>query len=377
MRALRLLVVDDSAIARSVIAEIFRKNELVNVVGFCSDGTQVPKAIAELQPDVITLDVEMPHLSGPSVLKHVLHASPIPVIMVSGKTDRGAKITVECLALGAVDFVLKPSTVQGQSVDAYAEQLLSKVTQVGHAALQHKALRTSEPSKSASNISELGNVTRTVQQPYRLADSRSGIIAIGASTGGPRVVASILGALERPCPPIVIVIHMPMPFTQLYAERLGRMSKHTSGAIAVHHVQHQQKLLRNHAYIAPGDQHLTIEHTTQGSPIALLHAHTSSDIYKPSIDKLLYSVAKSFGANALACILTGMGRDGLIGARCIIKHGGTVFTQDEPTSAIYGMPKAVHDAGLAHKSLSSEAFASAISEHYFQHHNSDTPTANL
>lgn len=356
MRALRLLIVDDSAIARSVIAEIFRNSIAVKVVGFCTDGTQVPKAIEDLQPDIITLDVEMPHLTGPSVLKHVLNKSSIPVIMVSGKTDKGAKITVECLSLGAIDFVLKPSAVYGQTIDTYAEQLLSKVTEIGQAALKRETLKSTTGS--------------AIQRSEDFRKSGLAIIAIGASTGGPRAVASILSALSRPCPPIVIAIHMPMPFTQLFADRLDRMNKSSGSTIAVSQAHHRQKLVNNHAYLAPGDHHLTIDLNAEGVAVANLQPHLDNDIYKPSVDKLLHSVAKNFGSNALACILTGMGSDGLAGARSIVKQGGTLFTQDEASSAIYGMPKVVNEAGLAHRCLSINAFAAAIRELHLQHLNS-------
>jgi two-component system, chemotaxis family, protein-glutamate methylesterase/glutaminase len=349
---IKVLVVDDSAVARGVISRILNSHPGMTVVGFCKDGTEVVAAVEKLRPDVITLDLEMPLLKGTTILKHVLSKHPTPVIMVSSMTRAGAQITLDCLAMGALDFVLKPGATQPTaSLTDYCSELSSKVLAAGLAAR----------SKSAHQAGELQALVKIKSGVWakgvspgatKLKTQKDAILAIGASTGGPSAVAALLNRLPSDVPPIVVAIHMPVPFTTLYADRLSRSIK----AIRVKLVEQGELLSEGTAYIAPGDQHFRVVRTENQSVYARLEKPTAQDLYKPSIDKLFNSVADAYGDAALACVLTGMGSDGALGAGEIFKCGGVVLSQDEKSSAIYGMPKVVFDNGHSHRQLSLQDF---------------------
>jgi two-component system, chemotaxis family, protein-glutamate methylesterase/glutaminase len=360
MKTIRVLIVDDSAVARGIITSLLTFHTDIEVVGFCRDGRTVEAAIEKLKPDVITLDVEMPHLNGPALLAQLNLTLKTPVVMVSGVTARGAQITLDCLALGAVDFVLKPSPKSESSYDetiaVYGRELVEKIRiaaqsypQVCKADEQHLT-----PHALAASVSENAQIEATT------------LIAIGASTGGPKAVAAILQELSPQCPPIVVAIHMPMPFTLLYAERIAKLCK-----LKVVHAKNGDVLKRGTVYIAPGDQHAKVIRRTQNattnpSYAIRLEKPKSNDLIKPNIDMLLVSVALAAGRTALACILTGMGKDGTQGSLAIHKAHGTVFAQDENSSVIYGMPKAAKNEGHVDLQLPLGAFPEAITQYLEQ-----------
>jgi two-component system, chemotaxis family, protein-glutamate methylesterase/glutaminase len=355
---IKVLIVDDSAVARGVIAKLLRQNPAISVVGFCQNGTEIASAIETLKPDVITLDVEMPLLKGPTILRHLLSRHSIPVIMVSNMTGAGAQITLDCLALGALDFVLKPSgTPEGRSVTDYAQDLVSKVLAAGLAGrskMTKPAIRASEPSTTRKASSWNTAFDQQAERLHRPLDHEQpavmtqAILAVGASTGGPNAVAKILQNLHGRLPPIVISIHMPMPFTLFYANRLGQTVKGMKVKLA----EPDELLCAGTAYITPGDRHLQVVRKTSDKAYVRLSKPSNTELYKPSIDKLFSSVALAFGDRALACVLTGMGSDGAIGAEAIYRSGGYVLSQDQESCAIYGMPKVVFENGYSHRQVS-------------------------
>jgi two-component system, chemotaxis family, protein-glutamate methylesterase/glutaminase len=361
MTPIRLLIVDDSAIARGVITEILRHHRDIQIVGYCHDGAGVGEAIERWNPDVVTLDVEMPKVAGPEVLKRLGSAMKTPIIMVSGVTTQGAQVALECLSLGAVDFVVKPSPSAHMShedaVKNYRKELVEKILA---AALSRPLTRI---SSEVCIPSKLGISAENFSQRLGAFDDR--LVAIGASTGGPNAVTKILRELSPQCPPVVVAIHMPMPFTLLYAERIHRLCQ-----IKVVQASEGDYLQSGTAYIAPGDKHLVIRRVplvadssgkTSRYQCSLV-PHSEGDLYKPSIDTLFNSVALAAGKGALACVLTGMGRDGTSGSKAIGAAGGYVFAQDEASCVIFGMPKAALQDGHVDKQLALDDFAPTLNQ---------------
>jgi two-component system, chemotaxis family, protein-glutamate methylesterase/glutaminase len=363
MKRIRLLVVDDSAVARGIITKLLEPHTDIEVIGYCRDGRGVQDAIEKLKPDVITLDVEMPHLNGPELLAQLNTTLKTPVVMVSGVTTRGAQITLDCLALGAVDFVLKPSpkgTVPFEvAIATYGIELVEKIRIAALSHPQGTKVEKVELSREVRN--ELATTTDFSQ--FNLENS---LIAIGASTGGPNAVANLLKELPNDLPPIIVAIHMPMPFTQLYAERIDKLCK-----LKVVHAKNGELLRSGTAYIAPGDQHISVvkrSKTADRNPSYSLRLlkPAKNDLLKPNIDLLFESVATAAGHHALVCVLTGMGKDGALGSLSIHSRGGTVFAQDERSSVIYGMPKAAKNEGHVDMQLDLKDFPTAISQYLQQ-----------
>jgi two-component system chemotaxis response regulator CheB len=276
--------------------------------------------------------------------------------MVSSMTRDGAQITLDCLALGALDFILKPGVQpHTRGLADYAQELLTKVFEAG-LAFRSKVDRQNLNATFTSISTAHASKSKDPFAPLALAPLSQAILAIGASTGGPSAVAKILEKLPAHSPPIVIAIHMPMPFTTLYTDRLSRSVK----AIRVKLAEHGEVLSAGTAYIAPGDCHFQVQRKESPSVHVKLDKPVVSDLYKPSIDKLFSSVALAYGDKALACVLTGMGSDGASGTEEIYKRGGYVLSQDEPSCAIYGMPKVVFENGHSHHQVSLQDFPQEI-----------------
>ncbi|MDW8002872.1 MAG: chemotaxis response regulator protein-glutamate methylesterase [Deltaproteobacteria bacterium] len=330
---IRVLIVDDSAVMRRLITKMLENDESIKVVGAASDGLEAIELVEKLKPDVVTLDVEMPRMNGIEALKRIMENNPVPVIMFSALTREGAEITMKALELGAVDFITKDFSNISMSLQSKENELIAKIKSVAknRAAFLLKRLKIGQASKPI-----VKTVSRTAARD---------IVCIGASTGGPSALQVILTRMPKDLPvPIVIAQHMPRLFTQLFSSRLDSICE-----IRVKEAENREPLREGTAYLAPGDTHLSLK--KEGTETIVEFSGDSHYIYRPSVDLLLQSAAQAHGRKAVGVILTGMGTDGLLGAKSLYENGGYVICQNEETSVVFGMPRAVINAGYAHSVL--------------------------
>ncbi len=330
MRPVRVLIIDDSATMRKIIGFALASNPAIEVVGEAPDPTEAFRLVDSLDPDVITLDIEMPKMNGIDFLRRVMKHRPRPVIMVSTLTVNGAAVTIEALALGAFDCVAKPSLKDDRSF----EDLVEKVIAAGAGRNRARPSRPSpEPSMSAPATTGL-------------SVARERIVAVGASTGGVEALIAMLSDFPADCPPTVITQHMPANFTRSFAERLDRMCRPT-----VQEAEDRRPLARGNIYIAPGgERHLEIVRRGDGMETRLREGETVSG-HRPSVDVLMASVASAVGQDAVGVILTGMGKDGAQGLLKMRQSGARTIGQDEQSSLIYGMPRVASEVGAVQKQL--------------------------
>jgi two-component system chemotaxis response regulator CheB len=333
---IRVLVVDDSFFMRKVIADILQADPDITVVGQAEDGPSALNQIAELHPDVVTLDLIMPGMDGLAVLKQLMQAPDHPgVLMVSAYTHEEADVTLECLSAGAVDFVLKPSESVAWALNSVAAELQTKV----RSAAGSKAKPSPHPATAASAARARDRGT-AARPSSRDAVGRAAIV-IGASTGGPAALEQLLPQLPADLPFTVFVAqHLPSGFVESLVRRLNNIS-----ALAVAAGHEDEQVIPATIYFAPGDGDMSLVRDPGGA--VTLHLEPSANILTPSVDRLMVSAAELYGAGTVGVILTGMGQDGLAGARAIKAAGGTILVQDEASSVVFGMGKAVTEQGLA------------------------------
>ncbi len=323
-RPVRVLVVDDSALVRALMTELLGADPGIEVVGTASDPYIAREKIKQLTPDVLTLDIEMPRMDGLTFLRNLMRLRPMPVLMVSSLTESGAKVTLEALALGAVDFIAKPRIDVARGLAEYGSVLVEKVKQ---AALAQVARIAPAPSTHAEG--PIG---------YRTTER---LLAIGASTGGTEAIREVLEQMPADAPATVIVQHIPAAFSRAFAERLDRHSRMT-----VMEATDRQPLLAGHAYVAPGGQHLRV--VRSGARwMCRLGEDDPVRRHRPSVDVLFQSVAEHAGRNASAALLTGMGDDGAAGLLSLRRAGAHTIAQDEASSVVWGMPGAAVANGAA------------------------------
>lgn len=330
MAAIRILIVDDSVVIRKALSATLSADVDLQVVGTASNGHIALAKIEQLQPDVITLDIEMPIMNGLETLAEVRKRYPrLPVVMFSTLTERGATATLDALALGASDYCTKPSNT-GSSENAIAAIRAELIPKIKALCGVHRTA-----------ISSLPPPRPPVRQQIP-AHRRIEIVAIGTSTGGPNALAEVLPRIPKDFPvPIVVVQHMPPIFTRLLAERLASHSQ-----IPIHEGSANTALTGGHAWIAPGNFHMVVKRTSLSS-VLRLNQDPPENSCRPAVDVLFRSVAEAYGPQSLAVVMTGMGADGVIGSRCIHQHGGQVIVQDEPSSVVWGMPGLVYASGEA------------------------------
>jgi two-component system chemotaxis response regulator CheB len=347
MGRIRVLVVDDAVVVRRMVSEALGADPLIEVVGTASNGRLALARIMQLQPDLITLDIEMPEMDGLETLAEIRKTWPkLPVIMFSTLTERGAATTLDALALGATDYVTKPANAGSMAVaqQRVREQLIPKILGLCGARATPKLAparpRADVPPKSAAAGTDGGRVD---------------VVTIGVSTGGPNALAQLLPELPADFPvPIVIVQHMPPLFTRFLADRLMASSR-----IKVREAEAGGVLTPGLAWIAPGNFHMTLQRVNDEIRVALnqdLPEHSC----RPAADVLFRSVAEIYGARCLGVVLTGMGQDGLLGCERLAEAGGQVIAQDEATSVVWGMPGLVAHAGLADAVLPLERIAGEL-----------------
>ena len=338
MAKTRVVVVDDSALVRSLLTEIINRQPDMECVGAAADPLVAREMIRNLNPDVITLDVEMPRMDGIDFLSKLMRLRPMPVVMVSTLTERGADVTLRALELGAIDFVAKPKIGVADGLRLLAEDITDKVriaakAHVRRAHVPPPAVAGAAPAKPASTVTSLGRL------------STEKIIFIGASTGGTEATKEVLINLPPECPAVVITQHMPPGFTKSYAARLDGLCK-----IRVAEARDGERILPGHAYIAPGGFHLSVERSG-ANYIARVQDGEPVNRHKPSVEVLFKSAARVVGPNALGIMLTGMGADGAKAMKELRDAGSYHYVQDEASCVVFGMPREAINAGAAHEVL--------------------------
>ncbi len=347
MSKIKVLIVDDSALVRRLLSEIFTADKELEVVGTAPDPFIAREKIKQLNPDVITLDVEMPKMDGVTFLSNIMRLRPMPVVMVSSLTEQGADITFQALELGAVDFVTKPKIDLAHTLEDYAIEIVEKVKAAAKAKLRP--------------ISEIKSVAPKLSADAILGDSRpkhfkttDKLIAIGASTGGTEAIKEVLMAMPADSPGIVITQHIPEKFSAPFAKRMNSCS-----AMTVKEAEDGDQILNGHAYIAPGHMHLMV--VRDGARyVCKLNDGPPVNRHKPSVDVLFRSVAQAAGPNSVGVILTGMGDDGAKGMKEMKETGASTIAQDEKTSVVWGMPGEAVKMGCVDKVLALDKVAQQV-----------------
>ena len=332
---IKVLIVDDSALIRSVMAEIVNSQPDMEVVGTAPDPLVARELIKQTNPDVLTLDVEMPKMDGLDFLEKLMRLRPMPVLMVSSLTERGSEITMRALELGAVDFVTKPKISIQSGMREYTEMIADKIRAASKARIRARTIAP-HGAPAAPGTAPLPILRNPLLSSEKL-------IIVGASTGGTEAIREFLMQMPSDCPGILITQHMPEGFTRSFARRLDSLCK-----ISVQEAAGGERVLPGHAYIAPGHSHLTLTRSganymtkiDQGEPV---------NRHRPSVDVLFRSAAQSAGKNAVGVILTGMGKDGAQGMLEMKAAGAYNFAQDEASCVVFGMPREAIAIGATHE----------------------------
>lgn len=346
MAKITVLVVDDSALVRQLLSEILNSDPDLEVIGTAIDAYHAREQIKKLNPDVITLDVEMPRMDGITFLKNLMRLRPMPVVMVSTLTEQGAQVTLQALALGAIDFVAKPKLDLANSLENYAEEIIYKVKTAAQANVNALAPERMFLENVAEKLTADVVLAKKSFKTISLSVNMAKVIAIGASTGGTEAIKNIISMLPADFPAIVIAQHIPAIFSKAFAERVNGIS-----AMTVCQAEDQQQILAGNVYIAPGDKHLIVER--RGMHLyCRLHDGPPVNRHKPSVDVLFRSVAQTVGSNAVGVLLTGMGDDGAQGMLEMKQAGATNLVQDQKSSVVWGMPGSAVKIGAAELQIS-------------------------
>lgn len=340
---INVLIVDDSAFMRNTLSGMLSSDPEIKIIGTAKDGIEAIEKTASLKPDIITMDVDMPKMDGIEALKHIMAKTPVPVLMISSLTTEGAKITLDALDIGAVDFIPKNLSDLSINIVNIKDVLIEKIKHIGRRGVvlqKRRLLKTHELSKHSKG----------------LHSSRINIVAIGSSTGGPKALQDIITKLPKDFPaPVVVAQHMPSTFTGPFAERLNQLSN-----VEVKEAEEGEPIRKGTVFIAPGRGHMRVIRKGIMNTVINISENKENYIYRPSVDALMLSVAESFSSHALGIILTGMGNDGEKGMRAIKNTGGKTIAESEDTCVVYGMPRAVIEAGLADKIVPLDEIAGEI-----------------
>ena len=320
----KVLIVDDSALVRQLLTGIFQRERDFEVVGAAANPLQAREMIRATNPDVLTLDIEMPQMDGLDFLERLMRLRPMPVVMVSTLTARGSEATLRALELGAVDFVAKPKLGIAQGIEAYAEDIVAKVRAAARVRFAPRAAKS-----APAPLPALSNRRLSTEQ----------LIFIGASTGGTEAIREVIERLPPDTPAILITQHMPPGFTRTFAARLDTLSR-----MAVCEASDGQRVLPGHVYIAPGDRHLRIARSGSDYVVALDDT-APVNRHRPSVEVLFRSAAHVAGRNAIGVMLTGMGKDGAAAMREMHDAGAHTVAQNEASCVVFGMPKEAIAAG--------------------------------
>jgi two-component system, chemotaxis family, protein-glutamate methylesterase/glutaminase len=348
---IKVLIVDDSALMRSVMREIIGSQPDMEVVGVAPDPLVARELIKQTNPDVLTLDVEMPKMDGLDFLEKLMRLRPMPVVMVSSLTERGSEITLRALELGAVDFVTKPKlSIQAGMLD-YADLIADKIRAAAKARIKPRTLPVAGQESAGAQLPALRNPLTSSEK----------LIIIGASTGGTEAIREFLMQMPSDCPGILIAQHMPEGFTTSFARRLDSLCK-----IAVREAAGEERVLPGHAYIAPGHSHLLLVRSG-ANYMTRIEQSAPVNRHRPSVDVLFASAATAAGKNAVGVILTGMGKDGAAGMLQMKLAGAHNFAQDEATCVVFGMPREAIALGGAHEVGPLSALPGMVLNHLSAH----------
>ncbi len=344
-RVIRVLVVDDSAYVRKVVKQMLSRSPFIEVVGVARGGEEALDQVERLNPDVVTLDLIMPGMDGVSFLREQMKRRPIPVLVVSIVSE-GGELALQALDAGAIDFLQKPTALATEKIFEISGELIEKVKTAASVPLTRlPPVSTIEPPATppATSVPRAGQVD---------------IVVLGISTGGPQALRYLIPQLPADFPvPLAIVLHMPIGYTELYARRLDEISQ-----LKVVEAREGAVLQPGVVFLAPAGRHLTFQRSTDGTVLAHLNARPFDTPHRPSVDVLFQSAAEVYRDRVLGVVMTGMGSDGRQGAAWIKAQGGLIFTEDEETCVVYGMPRAVVEAGLSDRSVPLEQMAQAILE---------------
>jgi len=340
-RRIRVLIVDDSALVRQILGELLAADREIEVVGTASDAYMAREKIKQLNPDVLTLDVEMPKMDGVTFLRNLMRLRPMPVVMVSSLTEHGAEITLDALAVGAVDYLPKPKIDLAATLGDYSEELRAKIKTAASARVRPytgSVTPVDVPMVAPRYSVDAVLAKAPAARQFRTTDR---IIAIGASTGGTEAIKDVLVQLPADTPGIVIAQHIPKAFSTPFARRMDSCCQ-----MRVYEAEDGQQILPGHVYIAPGDRHLLL--VRDGARyVCRLDDGPLVNRHKPSVDVLFRSVAQQAGRNAIGVILTGMGKDGALGLKEMCDAGAPTIAQNEATSVVWGMPREAVALGAA------------------------------
>lgn len=326
--AIRVLIVDDSATARTVLSEALSKDKEIEIIGTAPDAYVARDKIVQLKPDMICLDVEMPRMDGISFLRKIMKHYPIPVLMVSSLTQKGAEVTFDALEAGAIDYVAKPHSHIYDGINEIEKELIQKVKMVASSNLSARTKRLREEE-----------ATQSIPKTYALAETTNKLIAIGSSTGGTVALTELLKKFPKNMPGTVIVQHMPAGFTESFANRLNEVCD-----VEVKEAQNGDIVGKGKVLIAPGDLHMIVKREGGNYKVQIGTGKKVSG-HRPSVNVLFNSVSKHAGANAVGIILTGMGSDGAKGMLAMRNSGAYTVGQDEKSCVVYGMPKVANEIG--------------------------------
>ncbi|MBN9368618.1 MAG: chemotaxis response regulator protein-glutamate methylesterase [Comamonadaceae bacterium] len=353
-KKIRVIVVDDSALVRSLLAEIINRQRDMECIGTANDPLVAREMIRELNPDVITLDVEMPRMDGIDFLGRLMRLRPMPVVMISTLTERGAEVTMRALELGAVDFVAKPRVGLASGLNELASQIVDKIRVAAVARVHRVAAPASGPASTAAGAPVTAAIPPAAPSGLLGRLSTEKIIAIGASTGGTEAIREVLVRMPPDSPAIVITQHMPPGFTTSFAARLNSLCQ-----ITVKEAVNGERILPGHAYIAPGGTQFHIARSG-ANYVAVVDDAPPVNRHKPSVEVLFKSVAAVAGRNAYGVMLTGMGADGAVAMREMKDAGSYNYVQDEASCIVFGMPREAIAHGAADEVLPLTQIAGAL-----------------
>lgn len=349
MAKIRVVVVDDSALVRSLLTEIINRQSDMQCVGAAADPLVAREMIRELNPDVITLDVEMPRMDGLEFLSRLMRLRPMPVVMVSTLTEQGADITLRALELGAIDYVAKPRIGITSGLNELAHDIVDKIRVAAHA-----QVRRLGPAPVAAPGQATASAPAAPAAPLPRLATTEKVICIGASTGGTEAIREVLVPMPADAPAIVITQHMPPGFTSSFAARLNTLCR-----ISVAEARHGERILPGHAYIAPGGRQFRIDRSGSNY-VAVVEDTEPVNRHKPSVEVLFKSAARVLGPNAIGVMLTGMGADGAQAMREMKDAGSYNYVQDEASCVVFGMPRMAIQLGASHEVLPLKQIAPAM-----------------